>query len=251
MQSKSSCQSILFFQNLTLVYRWIGRTIGTCALVFGLFTGSHCSITDTDSDQAINLALLAFLSQTEFIPYSVTFKATWSAATHSGGTLGIPANPHFSIPVGAVHSPVLNFWQTGQRASNGLEKLAENGDFTPVDSEMLNGGAISVFYGTAFDSPGSVTMKFSVTKDASAVTLLSMVAPSPDWFVGVGSVDLKEQGAFVSSKTMDLYMYDAGTDSGAAFIAADLDTDPQAPISLIADTPLVGNPVGTFTFKRQ
>ena len=59
---------------------------------------------------------------------------------------------------------------------------------------------------------------------------------------------------------MDLAVYDAGTDSGAGFVSADIDTQPAEPISLLStaseETDFVagrnaaGAYLARFTFER-
>ena len=44
-----------------------------------------------------------------------------------------------------------------------------------------------------------------------------MVAPSPDWFVGVSGLPLFENGQWVEERRIDLVPWDAGTDSGTTF----------------------------------
>ena len=41
-----------------------------------------------------------------------------------------------------------------------------------------------------------------------------MLAPRPDWFVGVDGVSLRENGSWLDSKVVELVVFDAGTDSG-------------------------------------
>jgi len=81
-----------------------------------------------------------------------------------------------------------------------------------------------------------------------------MLAPSPDWFVGVSGLNLIENGDWVGEKVVVLQPWDAGTDSGATFSSADLRTSPAEPIHLIGTGPLLVGasvpPVGTFTFRR-
>ena len=103
-------------------------------------------------------------------------------------------------------------------------------------------------------SPGSVSLEFQVSAAFPLVTLVTMVAPSPDWFVGVHGLSLIEGGEWVGERRVLLFPYDAGTDSGATYLSADRDTRPREPIALIAGPPLrTGGRVeamGTFTFRR-
>ena len=82
-----------------------------------------------------------------------------------------------------------------------------------------------------------------------------MIAPSPDWFVGVSGLNLWQDGAWVENRTVALFLYDAGTDDGEDYRSANAVTDPFEPIARIEEFPsLIGDelrPVGTFTLVRQ
>ena len=186
--------------------------------------------------------------------YQVVFDATWSVTTHPAS---FPANPSFSGLIGGTHGDSVTFWDEGALASFGIKQMAELGSKTPLDFEveaaildgtgdgLVSGGGIS-------PSPGSVQLTFDVSVDFPLVTLVSMIAPSPDWFVGVSSLSLLDEGSWVSSVVVELFAYDAGTDSGVIYTSADEPTDPRANISLITVSPFdVASPLGTFSFTRQ
>jgi hypothetical protein len=188
--------------------------------------------------------------------YRVTFDASWSAATHP---TDIPGNPHFSGLIGGTHGPAVTFWQEGGLASEGMRLMAERGRQSPLDLEV--GAAIGA--GTAQHvlagddvprSPGSASLEFEITRDFPLVTLVTMVAPSPDWFVGVSGLSLIESGGWVAEKVVFLRPYDAGTDSGVTFSSADVVTEPRDSIRPIDTGPLVEAAavphLGTFTFRR-
>lgn len=188
--------------------------------------------------------------------YRVTFDATWSAETHPDEA---PPNPHWSGLIGGTHRDAVRFWADGGIASDGIKAMAELGNKTPLDVEVqtaiqagtaqhvLSGGALS-------GSPGSVALDFEVSRDYPLVTLVSMVAPSPDWFVGVSGLSLFDGTDWVGERVVALQPWDAGTDGGASFLSPDRPLDPRAPISRIGARPfLVGGtvpPLGTFTFRR-
>jgi hypothetical protein len=188
--------------------------------------------------------------------YRVTFDASWSAQSHPND---IPRTPHFSRLIGGTHRATVRFWEAGALASEGIRLMAEQGRTTPLDTEVeaaiTAGHAQRVLVGDAVDrSPDRVSLEFEIGRDFSLVTLVSMLAPSPDWFVGVSSLNLIESGDWVAEKVIVLQPWDAGTDSGHTFSAADLKTSPPEPIHLINTGPLVVGasvpPVGTFTFRR-
>ena len=87
----------------------------------------------------------------------------------------------------------------------------------------------------AVNAPGGETSMKIVVKDKySMVSLITMIAPSPDWFVGVDSYDLcGSNGRWKDSVIMDLLPWDAGTDSGTSFQSSDIPTIPSDVIKRI------------------
>jgi hypothetical protein len=189
--------------------------------------------------------------------YEVTFTATWSATTHPEN---FPTNPHFSSLAGGTHSAAVSFWSVGELATTGIKNVAEGGNagvlLDEVDDAIAAGTAeFSLRGGDIASSPGSVSMMLAVNGDYPLVTLVSMIAPSPDWFVGVSGLNLWQDGAWVETHTVELFLYDAGTDDGEDYRSANAVTDPFEPIARIEGFPsLIGDelrPVGTLTFVRQ
>ena len=124
--------------------------------------------------------------------YVVTFQSAWSRETHP---TDFPADPHFSPLVGGTHSAQVGFWRAGLPASAGIEAMAERGRTSPLDAEIeaavAQGTARQVFLGPSINpAPGSASIDFEIGLDRPLVTLVSMIAPSPDWFVGVHDLSL-------------------------------------------------------------
>jgi hypothetical protein len=188
--------------------------------------------------------------------YRLTFEAAWSVATHP---TDFPPNPHFSDLIGAAHSPDVRLWQVGELASPGIQNMAETGSKSPLEAEIdaliaAGDACVQISGGGINPSPGVVTVVFGVSEACPAVSVVTMVAPSPDWFVGVSALSLLGDGGWVDEETVELFPYDAGTDSGAGYTAPDLSTASPEGIFAIEDEPLLvdGNvpPLGTFTFTR-
>ena len=151
--------------------------------------------------------------------YRVTFNATWSAETHP---TNFPSNPHFSGLVGATHHGDVRIWQTGEIASDGIELMAETGGQSELLHEIEHliedGDAYGELSGDVLrTSPSMISLEFPAVSTHPYVTLVSMVAPSPDWFVGVSALPLMENGAWRERIEVNLRVYDAGTDDGEVF----------------------------------
>lgn len=173
--------------------------------------------------------------------YRATFSASWSAETHP---INFPGNPHFSPLTGAVHNADQVIWRMGDPAGPGIAELAESGGTDILLSElqvaMNESGVLSAIIGAGIDlSPGGTSVEFVVNRDYPYITLVSMLAPSPDWFVGVDSLEMfsADTDEFVESLIIDLNVYDAGSDSGVRYESPDLDTQPLDPISLVNSFP--------------
>ena len=64
-----------------------------------------------------------------------------------------------------------------------------------------------------------------------------MLGPSPDWIVGVSALELcLKNCSWVSEKVMNLYLWDAGTDSGVTYLSPNSPTIPQERIRRITST---------------
>ncbi|MFT5221351.1 MAG: hypothetical protein ACI87H_003498 [Gammaproteobacteria bacterium] len=157
------------------------------------------------------------------IRYRVTFSEAWDATNFP---TQFPPNSHFSSLIGAVHGPGVDFFELNQGASSGVESMAETGSTfglrTEVKTAIAAGNALQVISGGGISNANtSVSSEFTVSVAFPLVSLFSMVAPSPDWFVAVDGVDLGDRnGGFVDSLTVDLVVYDSGTDDGVSFTSA-------------------------------
>lgn len=204
---------------------------------------------------ALSAMVLTASACADVVQYRLTFDSTWSAASHP---TNFPVNPHFSALVGGTHGGEVNFWQPGGIASPGIELMAETGGTVTMIGEVQAGIAAGTAYnvivgGGIGNSPGATTKTFSASAAYPLATVVSMVAPSPDWFVGVNGLPLYDAyDGWVDEVVIDLAPWDAGTDSGPSYNSPDADLEPQLPIANLFDSfPFnSGGYLGTFTFTR-
>lgn len=187
--------------------------------------------------------------------YELTFESEWSPATHPSS---FPSTAHFSGLIGTTHTLSTSYWSPGALASDGIKSMAETGskvnlraifdvtDAQGVSDVRIDGPGLAT-------SPSSVTISFQVRDTHPLLTLVSMIAPSPDWFVGVMDYPLMELGAWKPQIAIDLYAWDAGTDSGTSYTSANQATQPPVGIQLISTEPfaVAGNTprVGRFILE--
>ena len=102
-------------------------------------------------------------------------------------------------------------------------------------------------------------MDIHVDEDRSLVSVITMIFPSPDWFLGISNVDMcdPKTGEWKEEYTRELLPYDSGTDDGTSFESLNEPSDPRGNITLISksdDTNFRTNSsirrLGTFTFTK-
>ncbi len=195
--------------------------------------------------------------------YQVIFKTTWNETNFP---TNFPSDRHFSGLIGATHNGQVRFWEMGQFATVGIEDMAEQGSKSELMNEIQTatdeGKAEFTLSGEGISSSiDEVSLGFKISETYPLVTLVSMLAPSPDWFVGVHDLNLYEGGTWIKEITVNLSVYDAGTDDGTQYTSSDNEPASHGVITLLSsnvrDTDFLDGVnrinktyVGTFTFRR-
>ena len=197
-------------------------------------------ISSEKSDQVVeiveeSLEVKKEVSQTA--KYKIEFVADWSAKTHPDF---YPKNAHFSPFVAYSHndSGQAKIFTKGELATAGVEDMAETGATEILVKEIKSLTSSKLVYqqtkGKVFDSPGNDFSELSFSQDYSGFLFVSMLAPSPDWFVS-GSTDLFQDGDWVERVELDLVTFDAGTDDGVELTSGDKDSNPKQLIEIFGD----------------
>lgn len=164
--------------------------------------------------------------------YKVEITGKWKSPEFT-----VPGGVHFTIFAGMVHNQNAFLWQEGKLASVGVENIAETGSTTrllaEIDSMIAKKNASSVFYITAPGPVSTTSGNIYCNSSYSYLSFESMIAPSPDWFVGISGFNLMKNGQWISDTTINLYVYDAGTEDGDVFGYANPATAPQQNIGLL------------------
>lgn len=189
--------------------------------------------------------------------YKIIITGTWRSPQHT-----IPANEHFTPFVGMVHNAASHIFRLNEQASLGVENIAEVGNSTVLNTEMdsyiLEGKALNKFSVTIPGITGKDSVNVNVTSQNALVSFESMIAPSPDWFAGLDSYNLIQNGKWVTDITVNIQGYDAGTEDGNIFGYNNPTTVPQQNIgyltpagaSVIANGNAVIAPFATVRFIK-
>lgn len=203
-----------------------------------------------------NLISLSIFGQS-IANYDITFESVWNSADH--GTL--PETPHWSALVGANHNNNISFLKLGDIATQGIEDIAETGNFDifkddEVNPNITNGNVEQFINGGGLGSAvGTISINgLQISETFPLITLVSMIAASPDWIITIYDLNLRSENNAVNNGwketfSLDLFVYDAGTDDGMEYESPNSDIPTHIPISSLKGiSPFNNNKVGTITF---
>lgn len=158
-------------------------------------------------------------------------------------------------------------WRKNQYVSNGLRDFAERGEAWALMKEIEAAGEALQSVHAVFSAPavpsgtGQTSAELEVQRrhslvssgpaggggqgagagraepQSSQVSFVVRIVPSPDWFVGVDSLDLCDGDRWREQAALDLYPYDAGTDSGFTFSSPNFATIPQDTVTEVSGRP--------------
>ncbi|XP_051169213.1 spondin-1-like isoform X2 [Leptopilina boulardi] len=171
--------------------------------------------------------------------YEVAFEGLWSRNTHPKDFPSKAWLARFSDVIGASHTAKYRFWSYNGNASEGLKQVAEHGSTRVLESELKDQSehirTIIKARGISYPNvTGKTFAVFRVDRKHHLMSLVSMIDPSPDWFVGVSGLELcLPNCTWIEQKQYNLYPYDAGTDEGITYLADDVPTIPQQVIRRI------------------
>jgi hypothetical protein len=190
----------------------------------------------------------------ETATYQFIVDNTWSEITHPDAYPGI-IDPHFSHIGGSSHNDQITFWEPNTLSSPGIIRMQEWGaiDFLTdeIEDAIAAGTAYNLYsFKIWFPAPSETYLTIEVSDTHPLVTLVTMLGPSPDWFVGVSNLPLWENGEWVDEVVIPLFPYDGGTRENIIFQLFGPETIPQEPIQLITTPPLGSRQMGSFTLRR-
>ncbi|MBI2281593.1 MAG: spondin domain-containing protein [Bacteroidetes bacterium] len=189
--------------------------------------------------------------------YRVTFNINWNNTDYP---TDYPSNAHFSKLIGWSHEPNTEFFKEGTLASEGIRQMAELGATNTLSDEInekiSTKEGLGLYVGSNLSTGvGQITIDVVVDKYHPSVTLATMLAPSPDWYLAVVNVNLLENNQFLSSKAIEGLVYDAGTDDGTTYTSPNANTYPRRAISYFVSAPLgndtvISPAIATVTFTK-
>ncbi len=190
------------------------------------------------------------------VQYELDIEITWSSDTHpfdwpEGGG-------HMSGVTAITHNDRYVLFKDGYTATSGLRFVAERGRVRVLRSELEEaidrGWVKNMIDGSGIDKvPDRIRVTFPISETHSKFSFLTMIAPSPDWFIGLSAVNLRDDAGWRKETRYLLWAWDAGTNSGTSYTSKNDPNQPAESIRLLATPHFLDEAglkkVGTATFK--
>ncbi|MEO0683058.1 MAG: spondin domain-containing protein [Pseudomonadota bacterium] len=226
-------------------------------------------------------ALLPAAAPAMTVEYALHVQNTWSPQQDRDGD-GVlpdilPPDAHFSWLGGAVHAPDIRFWGQGLKATPAVRRMAEFGNTRDITDAVVQAGpydkgSLSWDVADAGDAAAPLAWErwfcpavtthpncgdpfLTLETDASKpeITLLSMIGPSPDWFVGTNGLSLlDENGRWRERIVFDLQLWDGGSRTGDRLVMRGTGFENGVVTRIVApDDPRLSDPQGNAVSTGQ
>ncbi|KAL4709597.1 hypothetical protein ACJJTC_007328 [Scirpophaga incertulas] len=165
--------------------------------------------------------------------YRVKLKMLWSEETFPKDYPTNRPKAQWSPVFGQSHNTSYALYRIGEVAKLSMRDFAQ---FGKIDDLVQEGEEDPKVY-DQFSAPaigkgvGDTENVVLVAGSHSLLSLICHLIPSPDWFIGVDSVDLCVDFSWVDQITLDLDPLDAGAASGLTFTAPRWETVPPEPVT--------------------
>ncbi|MCI4379736.1 hypothetical protein PGIGA_G00231670 [Pangasianodon gigas] len=187
--------------------------------------------------------------------YRLTFTGKWSQTAFPKQYPVYRPPAQWSPLIGVTHSSDYHIWQKNEYASNGVREFSEKGEaWTLIKEVEAAGERIQSVYGlfstsAVLGGTGQTSTEFEVYARHNFLSFIMRIVPSPDWFIGIDSLNLCDGDHWKENISLDLFPYDAGTDSGFTFSSPTFETIPQDKVTQITSS-FPNHPANSFFYPR-
>lgn len=170
--------------------------------------------------------------QDELTVYEVMMETHWSPRDFPKHYPEWRPPAQWSKLIGMSHGRQYVLFRAGEVADAAIKTFAETGRSDLIEQNaQLKEGVLDTFITPPISQGvGDTHSQVFVDGNHSRISLISKIVPSPDWFVGVDSFELCEDGNWVDNVKIQVDPMDAGTDNGLTFTSPNWPTSPPEKI---------------------
>jgi len=186
------------------------------------------------------------------VVYRLELKTFWDEQTFPKQYPQWRPHAHWSKTIGFSHpaTPSSPLFSVGSVVSEGVRQFVETGDADVLDRELGNTTMLDTILAPPVEQgAGNTTTDIFVDSNHTQVSLITKIVPSPDWFIGLDSFELCNQGSFIQSVSSEAFPLDAGTDNGFTFSSPNWATEPRGSVFQMTSQ-FPSHPAGSFHYPN-
>eukprot|EP00090_Calanus_glacialis_P017072 TRINITY_DN26679_c0_g1_i1.p1 TRINITY_DN26679_c0_g1~~TRINITY_DN26679_c0_g1_i1.p1 ORF type:complete len:480 (+),score=134.20 TRINITY_DN26679_c0_g1_i1:27-1466(+) len=184
------------------------------------------------------------------VVYRLSLSTEWDEKTFPKQFPQWRPSAQWSKTVGYSHSSRSPLFSIGSTVSEGVREFAETGSTDTLDQEAANISFLDTIISPPIEQGvGETSTNIFVDTNHTMVSVMTKIVPSPDWFIGLDSLDLCSQGAFRQSVTTEAFPLDAGTDNGFTFTSPNWATEPRGEVFRMTSQ-FPTHPAGSFNYPH-
>jgi len=154
----------------------------------------------------------------------------------------------WSKSVGYSHQDSFSLFSLGALVDEGVRQFVETGSSEVLDQSSSNRTFLDAILAPPIvQGVGNTSTNVFVDGNHSMISVITKIVPSPDWFIGLDSVNLCQEGRFIQSFNTEAFPLDAGTDNGFTFTSPNWETEPRAEVFQISNS-FPAHPAGSFHY---
>jgi len=158
----------------------------------------------------------------------------------------------WSKTLGYVHNGDPELFRVGSSVSEGVKEFIQTGDSQILEQEIGNKSSTildSILLPQVLKGVGESQATVFVDGNHTKVSVITKLVPSPDWFVGLDSIELCKDGQFIENLAIKVDPLDGGTDNGFTFTSPNWPTEPQGGVFRISHN-YPTHPAGSFHYPH-
>jgi len=156
----------------------------------------------------------------------------------------------WSKTIGFTHNNNVSLFMTDSEVSEGVMMFVEKVDSDTLERETVNHTFLDhVFAPSIKEGVGRTTGLVFVDGNNTKLSCITALVPSPDWFIGLDSLDLCKDGKWVNHVRLGVSPMDAGTDNGLTFTSPNWATEPRGVVTVITNTD-PSHPAASFHYPH-
>lgn len=183
--------------------------------------------------------------------YKIELEGNWTESNFPKNYPKFRPHAHFSKSYGISHSSYDYLWRLNEIVKPELEKFCLKGDIEEVHTIINKDTVFDELIIPKLDDPSKkIESRFFVSSNHSLFSIVTKIVPSPDWIIGIDSLQLCIQNKWIDEIKLEMQPIDCGVSSGFTFSSPFWETVPRDKTTFItANSP--NNHASSFYYQNM